>query len=99
MEWLGGLGIVVSALGFVVAAVGFAVMVIGGVRHDRRLTVGLRIGYGGMAVAILGSIVFILSRPPQLLPLPFKLVFALVVGTTVIRLAVAAAFSKPPRRD
>ena len=99
MEWLGGLAIVGAALGFAVVVVGLSVMVIGGVRHDRRLTVGLRTVYGGAAVVDLGFIVFVLSRPSQLLPLPLKVVVAVVVGTTGIRLAGAAASSKPPRRD
>jgi hypothetical protein len=42
------------------------------VRDDRRRTVGTRIQYGGMAVASLGLSLFVLSRPADILPLPFN---------------------------
>ena len=98
MEWLGDGAIVVVVFGVAAAVLGLLTIMVR-VRDDRGRTAGMRLQYGGMAVANLGLSLFVLSRPANVLPLPFNVAFALVFFALFARMAVAAAFLKPLQKD
>jgi hypothetical protein len=72
--------VVAVVVGLVLSLAGLATLT-GQVRDARRRTVGMRTCHAGMAMMSLGGILFVLSRPADLLPTPLDL---FIVGVFVV---------------
>ena len=97
MEFLSGLGLVSAVVAFGVVLLGFVALV-SGARDTRRLMIGLRTVYLGVAVASVGLAVFTLFRPSESMTVPIRLFVVLVAGLTTLRFAVAAFRLEIPHR-
>jgi hypothetical protein len=67
----------VVVVGFGLSIAGL-VRITGPVRDARRRAVGMRTCHAGMAMMSLGGILFVLSRPADLLPAPLSLLVVVV---------------------
>lgn len=85
MDWLGAAGLGTAVLALAVCIIGLVVVVMR--NSDRQgLVRGLQLVYSGMAGVCVGLVLFVGSRPEDVLPLSFKLasvVLLLAVGARV----------------
>jgi hypothetical protein len=86
---VGVIGVGLSLAGVAVMAVGIA-WVLSHASHHAARAHGFRIVYSGVALATLGLSIFVVSRPPTILPFPGNLLGALLFFVIGLRFAIRA---------
>jgi hypothetical protein len=90
LDTLEFVSLTIVAGGFAIALVGLF-QVISHMRDDLKRMSDLPIVYGGLAAAAAGVSLFLLTRPADVLPLPFNVLFAAILFASAARLARGAA--------